>query len=151
MKKIVSLILCCAMALSFAACAAGKYSPSEYSNSVVNDKVQMFIPQKTVTDETDEFTVSFENMTEDDYSYDATQRLEIWKDNQWCVVKDKQDFTTLELHVLPAATMDERTFFVADHYGKLAEGRYRVVMIFTDHDGNQTLAAAEFGIGRVDK
>ena len=71
------------------------------------------------------------------------------KNSKWCVVEDKINFTTMQLFTLPAGGSDELTFNVADHYGKLAEGRYRVVMIFTDHDGNQTLAAAEFGIGRV--
>ena len=109
----------------------------------------MYIPQKTVTDETDEFTVVLENTTDQDYNYDAGQRLEVWKNSKWCVVEDKINFTTMQLFTLPAGGSDELTFNVADHYGTLSEGRYRVVMIFNDHDGNQTLAAAEFGIGRV--
>lgn len=150
MKKMISIIFCCAMLLSFAACGAQKYSTSEYSDSEVNDKVQMFIAQKTVTDETDEFTIAVENTTDTDFSYSATQRLEILHGSKWCVVEDKQSFATMELYTLPAGATDELSFNIVNHYDKLSEGRYRVVMVFTDHDGNQTIAAAEFGIGRAD-
>ena len=44
----------------------------------------MYIPQKTVTDETDEFTVVLENTTDQDYNYDAGQRLEVWKNSKRC-------------------------------------------------------------------
>ena len=149
MKKMIIALICGAMALSFAACGSKSYTASEYSDSEVNDKVQMYIPQKTVTDETDEFTVVLENTTDQDYNYDAGQRLEVWKNSKWCVVEDKINFTTMQLFTLPAGGSDELTFNVADHYGKLAEGRYRVVQELSDREGNTTIAAAEFGIGRV--
>ena len=149
MKKMIIALICGAMALSFAACGSKSYTASEYSDSEVNDKVQMYIPQKTVTDETDEFTVVLENTTDQDYNYDAGQRLEVWKNSKWCVVEDKINFTTMQLFTLPAGGSDELTFNVADHYGKLAEGRYRVVQVLSDSEGNTTLAAAEFGLGRV--
>ena len=41
MKKIIIALVCGAMALSFAACGSGSYTASEYSDSEVNDKVQM--------------------------------------------------------------------------------------------------------------
>ena len=129
MKKMIIALICGAMALSFAACGSKSYTASEYSDSEVNDKVQMYIPQKTVTDETDEFTVVLENTTDQDYNYDAGQRLEVF--------------------TLPAGGSDELTFNVADHYGKLAEGRYRVVQVLSDMEGNTTIASAEFGIGAV--
>ena len=149
MKKIIIALVCGAMALSFAACGSGSYTASEYSDSEVNDKVQMYIPQKTVTDETDEFTVVLENTTDQDYNDDAGQRLEVWKNSKWWVVEDKINFTTMQLFTLPAGGSDELTFNVADHYGTLSEGRYRVVQVLSDREGNTTIAAAEFGIGRV--
>lgn len=149
MKKMIIALICGAMALSFAACGSKSYTASEYSDSEVNDKVQMYIPQKTVTDETDEFTVVLENTTDQDYNYDAGQRLEVWKNSKWCVVEDKINFTTMQLFTLPAGGSDELTFNVADHYGKLAEGRYRVVQVLSDTEGNTTIASAEFGIGAV--
>ena len=149
MKKMIIALICGAMALSFAACGSKSYTDSEYSDSEVNDKVQMYIPQKTVTDETDEFTVVLENTTDQDYNYDAGQRLEVWKNSKWCVVEDKINFTTMQLFTLPAGGSDELTFNVADHYGKLAEGRYRVVQVLSDMEGNTTIASAEFGIGAV--
>lgn len=149
MKKMIIALICGAMVLSFAACGSKSYTASEYSDSEVNDKVQMHIPQKTVTDETDEFTVVLENTTDQDYNYDAGQRLEVWKNSKWCVVEDKINFTTMQLFTLPAGGSDELTFNVADHYGKLAEGRYRVVQVLSDMEGNTTIASAEFGIGAV--
>lgn len=149
MKKMIIALICGAMALSFAACGSKSYTASEYSDSEVNDKVQMYIPQKTVTDETDEFTVVLENTTDQDYNYNAGQRLEVWKNSKWCVVEDKINFTTMQLFTLPAGGSDELTFNVADHYGTLSEGHYRVVQVLSDREGNTTIAAAEFGIGGV--
>ena len=106
MKKMIIALICGAMVLSFAACGSKSYTASEYSDSEVNDKVQMHIPQKTVTDETDEFTVVLENTTDQDYNYDAGQRLEVWKNSKWCVVEDKINFTTMQLFTLPAGGSD---------------------------------------------
>ena len=84
MKKIIAAFLCAVLASSLCACGAEKLAPgaqykkSEYSDAAVNDKVQLFIKQRTVTDETEEVTITLENLTDTDYTYDAVQRLEIY-------------------------------------------------------------------------
>ena len=67
------------------------------------------------------------------------------------MIPDKQDFVTMQLFTLPANTTDELTFNFANHYDKLGDGRYRIVMNFSSMDGSTAIAAAEFGIGRAEK
>ena len=151
MKKLFTVIAALAVILSLAGCGGTKYEVSEYDTAATNDLVQIFIKQRTVTDETEEAALTLENLTDNDYTYDAAQRLEIWQDGHWCVIPDKQDFVTLQLLTLPANTTDEVTFNFANHYDKLGDGRYRIVMNFSGMDGSTAIAAAEFGIGRAEK
>ena len=52
---------------------------------------------------------------------------------------------------LPGNATDEVTFSFVNHYDKLGDGRYRIVMNFSSMDGSTAIAAAEFGIGRAEK
>lgn len=151
MKKLFAVIAVLAVMLFFAGCGGTKYEVSEYDTAATNDLVQIFIKQRTVTDETEEAALTLENLTDKDYTYGAAQRLEIWQDGHWCVIPDKQDFVTMQLLTLPANATDEVTFNFVDHYDKLGDGRYRIVMNFSSMDGSTAIAAAEFGIGRAEK
>lgn len=151
MKKLFTVIAVLAAILSFAGCGGTKYEVSEYDTAATNDLVQIFIKQRTVTDETEEAALTLENLTDKDYTYDAAQRLEIWQEGHWCVIPDKQGFVTMQLFTLPANTTDEVIFNFANHYDKLGDGRYRIVMNFSGMDGSTAIAAAEFGIGRAEK
>ncbi len=147
-KTIVALILA---AFAAAMCACGSLKESEYNAMDVNDRVQLYIKQRTVTDETEEITLDMENLTDTDYTYDAVQHLEIYDGGKWRTVTDSQEAVTMAIYTLPANGTEELSFNFIDHYGKLTEGRYRIVVPLVSADGQQTLAAAEFGIGRVNK
>lgn len=156
MKKTVIAFICAVLAAMLCACGAAKLAPtdlkeSEYTDMTVNDKIQLFIKQRTVTDETEEITLDMENLTDADYTYDAVQRLEIYDGEKWHIVTDKQDAVTMAIYTLPANGIEEINFNFAAHYDKLTEGRYRIVVPLVAADGQQTLAAAEFSIGRVEK
>lgn len=156
MKKLVIAFICTVLMVLLCACGAAKLAPgdmkeSEYSDSAVNDKVQLFIKQRTVTDETDEISMTLENLTDTDYTYDAVQRLEIYDGSKWLIVPDKQEAVIMVLYTLTGGGTDEVTFNFSAHYDKLAEGRYRIAVPLVAADGSQTLAAAEFGIGGADK
>ena len=111
MKKLFAVIAVLAVMLSFAGCGGTKYEVSDYDTAATNDLVQLFIKQRTtVTDETEDTTLTIENLTDKDYTYDAGQRLEIWQDGHWCD-PDKQDFVTMQLlFTLPGNATDEVTF-----------------------------------------
>ena len=149
MKKLFAVIAGLAVMLSLAGCGSSKVS--EYDASETNAQVQMFIKQRTVTDETEVVTLSIENLTDMDYTYDVAQQLEIWQDGHWRVVSDKQNLVTMQIFTLPANTTDEMTFDFVNHYDKLGDGRYRIVMNLTGDDGSTAIAAAEFGIDRVEE
>lgn len=156
MKKLVITFICTVLAVMLCACGAAKLAPSdmkesEYNGSAVNDKVQLFIQQRTVTDETEEVSMTLENLTDTDYTYDPVQRLEIYDGSKWLVVPDKQEAVVMMIYTLPGGGTDDVTFNFSAHYDKLTEGRYRIVIPLVAADGSQTLAAAEFGIGRVNK
>ena len=158
MKKIVIAFICTVLTLLLCACGAAKFSPgaadmkeSEYSDSTVNDKVQLFIKQRTVTDETEELAMTLENLTDTDYTYDPAQRLEIYNGSSWLIVPDKQEAVAAIIYTLPGGGTDDVTFNFSAHYDKLTEGRYRIVIPLAAADGSHAVAAAEFGIGRVEK
>lgn len=156
MKKIIAIFLAALTVSALCACGAAKLSPSsmklsDYSDSTVNDKVQLYIQQRTVTDETESVTLILQNLTDSDYTYDVAQRLELWKDGKWYSVSDKQDAVALILYTLPGGGEESATFYFTSHYDKLIEGRYRIVVPLVAADGSSTLAAAEFGIGRAEK
>lgn len=156
MKKTVIAFILAALTAMLCACGAAKLSPadlkeSEYNGAAMNDKVQLFIKQRTVTDETEEVTVALENLTGVDYTYDPVQRLEIYDGSKWRIVPDKQEAVAMILYTLPAESTDEISFNFSAHYDKLTEGRYRIVIPFVAANGSQAVASAEFGIGMAEK
>ncbi len=156
MKKTVVIFICAILVSMLCACSAAKLAPadlkeSDYNGAVFNDKVQLFVKQRTVTDETEEVTLAMENLTDVDYTYDAVQRLEIYDGEKWRVVPDKQEAVTMAIYTLPAESTEELVFNFAAHYDKLGEGRYRIVVPLVAANGEQAYAAAEFGIGRAEK
>ncbi|MBQ8216664.1 MAG: hypothetical protein IJZ91_01760 [Oscillospiraceae bacterium] len=153
MKKLILMICAVAMLLSLCACGAKGFDKknmqlSEYDGVAVNELVQMFIKQKTVTDATEELSLFIENLTDKDYSFDAAARLEVNLDGSWYLIAPKSDAMTMQLYHLPANGSEETGFNLAGNYDKLPEGSYRIVKLFVDTDGSQALAAAEFNIGR---
>ena len=141
------------MLLSLCACGAKGFDKknmqlSEYDGFAVNELVQMFIKQKTVTDTTEQVTLFIENLSDKDFSFDAASRLEVNIDGSWYLIPPKSDAMTMQLYHLPAGGSEEAEFIFAGNYDKLPEGSYRIVKLFVDTDGNQALAASEFNIGR---
>ena len=153
MKKIILMICAVAMLLSLCACGAKGFDKnnmqlSEYDGVAVNELVQMFIKQKTVTDATEQVTLFIENLSDKDFSFDAASRLEVNIDGSWYLIPPKSDAMTMQLYHLTANGSEETVFNLAGNYDKLPEGSYRIVKLFVDTEGNQALAEAQFSIGR---
>lgn len=153
MKKLILMICAVAMLLGLCACGAKKpdkndMQMSEYDGIAVNELVQMFIKQKTVTDATEQLTLFVENLGDREFSFDASARLEVLLDGNWYLMPPKSDAMTMQLYHLSAGGSEEVIFNLAGNYDKLSEGSYRIVKVFVDTEGNQALAAAEFNIGR---
>lgn len=154
MKKMIVIALALVMLLGLCGCAkkngfdAKDLQPSEYADMEINDRVQLFIKQRTVTDTTGEIAIALENLTDSDFSFDAVQRLEVMLDGKWYVVPDKSDAVTMQLFHLPAGSTEETSFVFAGHYDELGEGTYRIVKLLVDSEGSTAAAAAEFTIGQ---
>ena len=154
MKKIIAAALALVMVFALCACSkktgfdAKELQLSEYAGLDINDRVQLFIKQRTVTDATSEVAIVLENISEADFSFDAVQRLEVMLDGQWYVIPDKSDTVTMQLFHLPAGSTEEASFVFAGHYDKLPQGSYRIVKLLVDAEGNTAVAAAEFNIGQ---
>lgn len=153
MKKLFAVISVLCLMLALCACAAKgpdtkNLSISELDGVAVNDPVQMFIKQKTVTDATEELALYIENTGDRDFSFDAAARLEVFLDGHWYLLPPKSDAMTMQLYHLPANGSEEVSFFLAGNYDKLGEGSYRIVKAFVDTEGVMAYAAAEFAIGR---
>ena len=154
MKKYFAIICVAAMIFSMAACGSkgldkAQLQLSEYDGVEVNEAVQMFIKQKTVTDASELVTLAYENLTDKDYTYDAGARLEVFLDGNWYLVPALSDAMTMELYHLAAGAVEQGQFVLSGNYDKLEEGSYRVIKLFVDSEGNQAVAAAQFDIGRA--
>ena len=153
MKKFLLMMCAAAMLVSLCSCGAKGFDKknmqlSEYDIVAVNELVQMFIKQKTVTDATEQLSLFIENLSDKDFSFDAASRLEVNLDGNWYLIAPKSDAMTMQLYHLPAGGGEEAVFNLAGNYDKLPEGSYRIVKLFVDTDGNQALAEAQFNIGR---
>lgn len=114
--------------------------------SLQNREVELYLKQKTVTDETTEFAIVYVNSTDIEYTYDNTQTLEKMRDGEWYLIPDQQETAGLVLNTLaPNATMDD-VFYIEEHYVKLEHGTYRIIKKFFDGDGIDVLAGATFDI-----
>lgn len=153
MKKLFAVIIMLCIMFALCSCAAKSselknLQLSELDTARVNDPVQMFIKQKTVTDATEEVVLYIENLGDRDFSFDAAARLEILKDGHWYLLPAKSDAMTMQLYHLSANGSEEAAFVIAGNYDKLGEGSYRIVKTFVDSEGSLCYAAAEFAIGR---
>ena len=153
MKKLIVVITVLCLMLALTACAAkghdaSKLQLSEFDAASVNEAVQMFIKQKTVTDATEELALFIENLSDREFSFDAAARLEVLLDGHWYLLPPKSDAMTMQLYHLPANGSEEAPFVLAGNYDKLTEGSYRIIKTFVDSEGDMACAAAEFTIGR---
>ena len=153
MKKLITVIAVLCLMLALTACAAKGHDASElqlseFDAASVNEAVQMFIKQKTVTDATDELALFIENLSDREFSFDAAARLEVLLDGHWYLLPPKSDAMTMQLYHLPANGSEEASFVLAGNYDKLTEGSYRIIKTFVDSEGDMAYAAAEFIIGR---
>lgn len=153
MKKLITVIAVLCLMLALTACAAKGHDTSElqlseFDAASVNEAVQMFIKQKTVTDATEELALFIENLSDREFSFDAAARLEVLLDGHWYLLPPKSDAMTMQLYHLPANGSEEASFVLAGNYDKLTEGSYRIIKTFVDSEGDMACAAAEFIIGR---
>ena len=153
MKKLITVIAVLCLMLALTACAAKGHDASElqlseFDGASVNEAVQMFIKQKTVTDATEELALFIENLSDREFSFDAAARLEVLLDGHWYLLPPKSDAMTMQLYHLPANGSEEASFVLAGNYDKLTEGSYRIIKTFVDSEGDMACAAAEFTIGR---
>lgn len=151
MKKMIALISAIAIMAALTGCgakdtAAPDLELSEFNDVEINDKVELYIKQRTITDETEQAALSIVNLTDKEYTFDAVQRLEVKHDGQWYVVPDNFGAAILSLYFLPAEGTEEFVFYFAEHYASLSQGEYRIVKQFTSDDGDTAIAAAEFRI-----
>ena len=111
----------------------------------INEYVQLYIKQKTVTTETETVTLIIINSGEETYSYDYVQRLERKNaDGTWETVPLTNDAVSLALLVISGGETQEQVFDFANHYEPLERGAYRIVKTFVKVDGGLSDAYCEF-------
>lgn len=153
-RKLIPLLSLVLAAALLAACGggsaaapfdAGALELSEYGeDGIVDDVVDIRLDGDPAKSE--EVALTYANLTAQDFTYTAVQRLEVLLDGIWYVVPDKQDFVTMQLLTLPAGASVEDTFRLEGRYDPLPAGSYRIVKSFTNFDGLSTAAAVEFAV-----
>lgn len=154
MKKIVTVLLVVLMLCSLCGCGKKGFDvkdlePSAFEGVEFSQLVQMYIKQRTVTDETGELAIALENSSDIDYTFDALTVLEVSIDGKWYRVPALSEAITMELYTLPAGSTEQAMFYIAGAYDTLPEGDYRIVKQLVDAEGNIVPVCAQFTIGRA--
>ncbi len=116
------------------------------SDIVIADNVTMEIVSGTLTKTS--ATIIITDLSGSDYTYSKQYTIEKYEDEKWWVIKPLigNEITTLEGY-----SVDENNTLTMDlnwerKYGKLKEGRYRIVVKVSDNWPNGKYTTAEFTI-----
>ena len=119
---------------------------SEFSGAELGSDVLIHLNAEGQISGQDEITLTYENITEQDFTYTALQRLEVLLDGEWYIVPDAQDFVTMQLFTVPAGSSVDDTFRFADRYEPLEPGSFRIVKNFVAYDGVNSISTLEFTV-----
>lgn len=122
--------------------------PSPYTGTDFTGEVTMTAARDAVSPKTSSLTLDIVNTTDTEFSYGAAYTLEVYLDDAWYVVPPKEDMAFIMIaYVLEPEGTAQTEVSLADAYGELPAGRYRVIKTFSSEDGN-TVAAAPFAIAK---
>ena len=119
---------------------------SEFSGAKLGEDVLIHLSTEGPITGQGEITLTYENTTEQDFTYTALQRLEVLLDGEWYIVPDAQDFVTMQLFTVPAGSSVDDTFRFEERYEPLEPGSFRIVKNFVAYDGVNSISALEFNI-----
>ncbi|MDF2611049.1 MAG: hypothetical protein K0R92_2523 [Lachnospiraceae bacterium] len=122
---------------------------SRISTSDINNNVVLSIKENSITSETQELTLVYENKSKEEYIYGGVDFLEIEADDKWYSLTPKENVQwNMLAYTLPPEDITESIFFIKAHFGDLTKGKYRIIKELSQLDKNnkETYVIAEFTI-----
>ena len=151
MKRMI-IALCLSVLMLLAACGGtlnkSDLKPSPYEESELSGGVAMSAASSVVGPDTEMINLRIINATDKELTFGADYTLETQLDGEWYVVPPKEEMSFIMIaYILEAHGTAQVEAALSGPYGKLPDGRYRVVKGFSSEDGN-TAAAAVFEIAK---
>jgi hypothetical protein len=144
--------LCLAALMLLTACGGAlnksNLESSPYGESDLSGGVAMSTASSVVGPDTEMISLRIINETDKELTFGADYTLETLMDGEWYVVPPKEEMSFIMIaYILEANGTAQAEVALSGAYGKLPDGRYRVVKGFSSEDGN-TAAAAVFEIAK---
>jgi len=122
-------------------------STSPYFASQQNEDIAFSVKESTVSVDTNEITLIFENKSDIDYFYGMISYIEIESDGNWYSIPVKENvYWTMLGYPIPAQSSSEQVFPIHTYFDNLEIGKYRIVkkISMTDDPQNSSYIFAEF-------
>jgi len=127
--------------------ASSNLSTSPYFASQQNEDIAFAVKESTVSADTNEITLIFENKSDIDYFYGTISYVEIESDGSWYSIPVKENvYWTMLGYPIPAQSSAEQVFPIHTYYDNLGTGKYRIVkkISMTDDPQNSSYIFAKF-------
>lgn len=122
---------------------------TQFNTSNLNKNVILLIKEKSITSETEEITLVYNNKSKVEYIYGGVDHLEKGIDGKWYSLPSKENaaWDMLAYRLQPEGTAESK-FPIKTCYGDLKKGKYRIIKNLSQFDNtkNESYAAVEFTI-----
>lgn len=117
---------------------------SEYKEE--DKEVEISVEEENITSKTEQLTISFNNLSDYDYTYGKDLHLELQMEGKWYVVPTLENVAWEDIgYFLPSNETNELEFPLIDSYGELKKGNYLIVKELYSN-GEPIVVFAEFKI-----
>ncbi|HKL79905.1 MAG TPA: immunoglobulin-like domain-containing protein [Mobilitalea sp.] len=149
-RSIFTLIGIVLLTLTFVGCNSADYKdyePTPYAETNFSENVKLSIKGTKVTTVTNEITLVFENLTNEDYTFGKEFIIEVLHKKKWLVVPYKSDIGWDGIgYVVQANDTIENTIVLSHAYDELPEGQYRIIKKIMNTKLAKEYIIAEFKI-----
>ncbi len=152
MRKIIFTICLIILTFSVMACnPTERFDITDMEKTPYNlfeesDDIILSIKEKTITSDAEKLTLEFTNLSHKEYSFGREQHLEIKHDGDWYSVPLLEGVAWIDdSQILFSKESKNTTFRLKGWYGKLVEGRYRIVKVFYSN-GEKATGVIEFEV-----
>ncbi len=152
MKKIAYIFILIIVIGNLTACKASKkldvdkLEKSTYDASQQGEDVELSVKEEVIAPDTENIILSYTNFSDREYIYGKEPCLEMEIDDIWYVVPTLETAAWDEMaYILSPNDTREDVFPMGDYYGKLDEGKYRIVKILYSDD-ESIFVVGEFNV-----
>lgn len=127
------------------------YQPTPYAETDFSENVKLSIKKTEITTATNNITLVFENLTNEDYTFGTDFFIEVMHENKWLIVPYKSDVAWDGIgFVVRANDTTVNTIALSHAFNELPEGQYRIIKKIMDIKLETEYINAEFIVVKSD-